>query len=501
MKKHDSQKSQTMKNVFLNRQMILPGKIMALICMAVIPLLIFCPSSWALDKSSLNGTFISGEFESGFLGGDPGNWGANDEVILYRTETTFDGVGHFTMTTYEYKFVRNIGESGTTPSNKFETTYTEESGVTDSGAYTVSPDGEVTMNFVGGDGDTGTGYLSEDGRTLVFGWSEFEGVNQYCAMGIGVGIKRGSGFIEDSLDGTYVFSEFETGFHGGSGDYWGANDEQYWIRTEIAFDGDGGFILTGHEYKINREIGESGTTLSNKFETTAEDSGVTDSGTYTITDDGVVTLNFEEEPTSSVTGYVGEGGQTMVFGWVEFEGGNQYCAMGLGMGVKRGSGFTTASVKGTYVVGLFESDFYGPDPNGGWGATDDQELDKEKFTFDGAGNFKVVSDEYEMERIIGEVTSGGGYSNEFTTTYTEELNESGTGTYTVSNEGVLTLSFVGGDIGIAYLSADGKTLVTGWSEYSNVPGDYYGSTGIGFGVKVPKVNKALPAIYLLLLGD
>jgi hypothetical protein len=469
--------------------------------MAVIPLLIFCPSSWALDKSSLSGTFIFGEFESGFHGGDiNGGWGANDDVILLRTEATFDGAGNFSMTNYQYEFVRNIGETGSPPNNRFQTIYSdnESNPDTDSGTYTVSPDGEVTMNFVGG--DTDTGYLSEDGRTLVFGWSEFDDGNKYCEMGLSVGIKRGNGFNEASLDGTYVFSEFESGFHGGSGDYWGANDEQYWIRTEFAFDGAGVFTLTGDEYKINRQIGETSSPFNNQFQTTySEDLGFTDSGTYTVLPDGGVTLYFNSGDTG--TAYVGEGAKTMVFGWVEFDNYNQNCCMGLGMGVKRGSEFTNASVKGTYAVGLFSSNFYG----GGstyWGDTDGQELEKNKFIFDGAGNFKVVFNEYEMERNIGEVPAvGGGFSNKFTITYTEELNGSETGTYTVSNVGVLTLNFSDGDTGTAYLSEDGKTMVIGWSEYSNIDPDYYGSTGIGFGVKVPKVNKALPAIYLLLLGD
>ncbi len=498
MKKHDSTKSQTSKNFSFNRQMILPRKIFSLIFMALIPLLMFSPSSWALDKSSLNGTFISGEIESGFHGGDPGYWGANDEVVLLRTETTFDGAGTFNTTSYEYKFIRNIGEIGSPPSNRFQTTYSDNESApdTDSGTYTVSPGGEVTMNFSGG--DSITGYLSEDGRTLVFGWGEFDDGNKYCAMGLATGIKKGSGFTETSLNGTYVISEFESGFHGGVEDYWGSTDEQYWIKTEITFNGTGGFTLSGHEYKINREIGETGSPPSNQFTTTDNDQSISDFGTYTVSGDGVVTLNFNSGDTG--TAYVGEGGKTVIFGWVEFDNDDRNCCMGFGMGVKRGSGFTNASVKGTYGIGLFESDFYGGDTSY-WGANDGQTLDKDKFTFDGAGNFRVVYDEYEMERNIGEVPGGGGYSNKFTTTYSEELNGSVTGTYTVSPDGVMTLNFSDGDTGTAYLSEDAKAVVIGWSEYSNGPSDYYGSTGIGFGVKVPKVNNGLPAISLLLLGD
>lgn len=499
MKKQDYLMNQTMKNFSFDYPMILPRKVINLIFIAIISLLIFRPSLWAFDKSSLHGTFISGEIESGFHGADiNGGWGVNDEVILLRTETVFDGAGNFTLTRYAYKFVRNIGETGTPPSNRFQTTYSDNQSApdTDSGTYTVSPGGGVTMNFSGG--DSSVGYLSEDGRTLVFGWNEFYDGSKYCAMGLGAGIKRGSGFTESSLNGTYVFSEFESGFHDGESGYWGANDEQFWVKTEIAFDGTGGFTLSGHEYLIDREIGETGSPPSNQFTTTyGGDHSFSDSGTYTVSSAGEVTLNFNSG--GNTTAYVGEGGKTMVFGWVEFDNDDRNCCMGFGMGVKRGSGFTNASVKGTYGVGLFESEFHGSDPYGGWGADDAQSLDKSKFTFDGAGNFRVVYDGYEMERNIGEVSGGGGYSNKFTTTYSEELNGRETGTYTVSSDGVVTLNFSDGDTGPAYLSEDGKTFVIGWSEYNDGPSDY-GVTGLGFGVKVPKVNSDLPAITLLLLG-
>ena len=168
----------------------------------VLALLLLTP--FGAFSASLNGTYVVYNFDSGFHGGDPnGGWGANDEQCIMRTEVTFDGAGVVTSSYNEYGQNREIAEvdinqsSGEdrdwVRSNKFITTAFTDSG-TETGTYTVSDDGTFELIFSVGEGETETitGTVSEDGNTVVLGYSEFEGDNQYCSFGIGMGVKKGN---------------------------------------------------------------------------------------------------------------------------------------------------------------------------------------------------------------------------------------------------------------------------------------------------------------------
>ena len=84
--------------------------------------------------------------------------------------------------------IRLIGEDGS-GGNTFTTTYDPDSG-SDSGTYTISSDGVVTLSFAGPDPEVISGVLGENGQTIIFGFSDYDDSDSYGSFGIGVGVKR-----------------------------------------------------------------------------------------------------------------------------------------------------------------------------------------------------------------------------------------------------------------------------------------------------------------------
>jgi len=463
------------------------------------------------DASPLTGTYVVYEFESGFHGGDVGAWGANDEQFLVKTEITFDGAGNFTADLDDYRQNRLIGQADihigsaedqdTLLSNTFTTTTSLESGP-ESGTYTVSSDGTVLLTFTDEEEtETIAGTISEDGKMILFSFSEFEDANQYSSMGIGVGVKKGSGMTNASLDGSYAIREFESGFHGGDAGAWGANDEHFLVETEIVFDGAGSFTADLKDYGQNRWIFEEDssqgtaqdqdTLRSNRFTTTNTFESGPESGTYTVYSDGTVELTLTEDgETETITGILSEDGKTILLGFSDFDDTNRYCSMGIGVGAKKGSGFTNASLSGLYTVGEFEAGFHGGDA-GAWGANDEQFLVKTEITFDGAGNFTANLEDEGQNRWIYETDIDRSSaedqdwvrSNRFSTTSSYDSGPE-SGTYTVSSDGTVQLTVTDEEetetiTGI--LSEDGKTILLGFTEFDDV--NRHCSMGIGVGVK------------------
>ena len=73
----------------------------------------------------------------------------------------------------------------------------------------------------------------------------------------------------------------------------------------------------------------------NTFETTRTQEPGSGSGTYAITPDGVVTVTFAGEDDDEITGVLSANGQTVIFGYSEFDDTEKSSSFGIGVGVKR----------------------------------------------------------------------------------------------------------------------------------------------------------------------
>jgi hypothetical protein len=176
-------------SIFLPKELLIIG----LAFLLILVFGVFAQSSWAaFDRYFPDNTVYEvNEFESGFHGGDAGAWGANDQLFIVKETYTFMSNGDFTASYANDDGLNRFIGDDQDGNNTFSTTYSHESG-TDSGTYSISSDGEVTITFDPGgeDEETFTGTLSEDGQTVIFAYGEYSDSNRYSTFGIGVGVKK-----------------------------------------------------------------------------------------------------------------------------------------------------------------------------------------------------------------------------------------------------------------------------------------------------------------------
>ena len=113
------------------------------------------------------------------------------------------------------------------------------------------------------------------------------------------------------------------------------NLTQSQARFESHLMADGTFTGThSNDDGLTRFIGDDGIG-GNTFETTRTQEPGIGSGTYAITPDGVVTVTFAGEDDDEITGVLSANGQTVIFGYSEFDDVEKYSSFGIGVGVKR----------------------------------------------------------------------------------------------------------------------------------------------------------------------
>lgn len=440
---------------------------------------VFISPSWAAFDSTFpdNTVFTAHSFESGFQGDiSNGPW-STEQMYIVKDQFTFMADGTFTTNLItDDELTRSIGDDQQ-GGNTFSVSYASETG-TESGTYSISPDGTVTMTFTGEE-DSATGVLSEDGQTFIISFSEYSENDGYGVFGIGMGVKRGSGFESTLPDNTiYETRVFESGFQGGGGGQWSA-EQMYLVTDRITFMADGTFttnLITDDELTRSIGVDQEG---GNTFSVTYSSETGTESGTYSISSDGTVTLTFTGEG-DSATGVVSEDGQTFIFSFSEYSENDGYGVFGIGVGVKRGTGFESSFPDNTvYASGEFESGFLGGS-DGQWSA-EQQYLVNDVFTFMADGTFttNLITDE-ELTRSMGSDGNGG---NTFSVTHSS-VTGTESGTYSIASDGTVTLTFNDEgeeDVATGILSEDGQTFIFSFSEYDNT--DSYGVFGIGMGVK------------------
>lgn len=133
----------------------------------------------------------------------------------------------------------------------------------------------------------------------------------------------------------YIIYEFEHGFHGPD-PYggWGANDQMFAVSETITFMANGSFSATiNYDDGVTRNIGDDVATTNNMFTTTLDEDSGGGSGTYTVSADGVVTINYSGD--DSLSGVLSADGQTIIFGYNDFDDSSKSSSFGIGVGVKR----------------------------------------------------------------------------------------------------------------------------------------------------------------------
>lgn len=469
---------------------------------------VFISSSWAAFNSTLpdNTVYSVQEFESGFHNGNTNAWGSDDELKIARGQATFMSDGTFSVS---FPSKSNLNRRIGTDQNGHVTFSTTPNSTTDSvtGTYAISSDGTVTLTVSENGGQmTVTGNLSEDGQMFTYGIHDYSNSDMSASCTIGVGVKKGSGFSSTLPDNTvYTVQEFESGFQGGNTDAWGNTDELRIGEGQATFMSDGTFSVSfPSESTLARYIGEDqngGIT----FSTTSGSHSTNVNGTYTISADGSVTLNVADSggPTT-VSGNLSEDGKNFIFSLNDYSSTDMSASITLGMGVKKGSGFSSTLPDNTaYALQQFESGFRNGNTNA-WGNTDQLLTGKGLATFMSNGTFTIsFPSESTLERYVGNDQVGG---ITFSTTPGSD-STTVSGTYSVSSDGSVTLNVAdsGSPTTVSgYLSEDGQSFTFGFGDYNST--DMKASFTFGVGVKTTAgasstKNKSLSGILPLLLED
>ena len=231
---------------------------------------------------------------------------------------TFDGAG-----SYSWTAVRNVAGTRT---NEFG-----------SGTYTVSPDGDMRLDF----GVEGT--VLAGGSTFVLAATTGAAVIE-----MGVGVKKGGTFGNASLSGSYAVALYYSDASAGT------PNTINLVVDMTPFSGT--FAVPFPGYALNSELrtmvfdGAGNYTWSGTRNTSGASTAVSGSGTYAVGSDGSLALD------TGLTGHLLAGASTFILttpsGLVQ-----------MGAGIRKGGTFSTASLGGRYTVAYHYSDASGGPPN------------------------------------------------------------------------------------------------------------------------------------------
>jgi len=186
------------------------------------------------------------------------------------------------------------GENCTISATLNVSTITENPSVT----FTVSSSGEVTLTD--SSSETSNLYLVKEGNFAV----SRDVPDSDGELGLGLHTRRGSGFSVASLNGAYNFAGLEQIFETTGTTFSGTNN------GAISFDGSGGVSLSGVYVGGSRNQCNS---ASCPFVSVAASSEIfSDTGTYTVSDIGEVTLNFTSPDTFTIMGTLNADGKILV---------------------------------------------------------------------------------------------------------------------------------------------------------------------------------------------
>jgi hypothetical protein len=315
---------------------------------------------------------------------------------------------------------------------------------------------------------------------------------------------KGWALDNTSLKGTYVIHDLQSAFGGvDPNGGWGVSDSAAFSSTEVTFDGNGTWSGTSTSNELERQMTQitkdigGDEVLSNKFNVLAPTpSSEANSGTYTVSGDGTGTVTHSEgtEPF-----FVSADGSVILMGNRNYNSANHYAWVSMSVGVKKGSGLSTASLKGTYVIHDLQSAFGGVDPNGGWGISDSTAFSRTEVTFNGAGAWRGTATDNELERLINEVTRDQAgdkvLSDKFSVLVPLSSSQAISGTYAVGNDGTGTITHAEGTEPL-FVSADGSIILLGKRDYNSA--NHYAWVSMGVGVKKTSIPRGMPWMPLLL---
>jgi hypothetical protein len=251
------------------------------------------------------------------------------------------------------------------------------------------------------------------------------------------------------LKGTYNIVARSSSFLAGSG---GIGESMASDTVTATFDGAGKCTVKYAGKEFDRQNGGNGENVG-----VNNDSGSSSACSYTVSDEGVFSLNLTfQDGSETLTGAVGTDGNVMFIGGAKQETGEwgtEYLTQ-MVVGLKAGSGMTRSSVAGTYRLVGQESGFWQSQNGNTSYVSKNTSGNNIVAVFDGNGGCTV--------NMTGKSFSiSGGQNGE--TVNVENLQDNVTDcTYSVSSAGILKITMAGGaETVTGWVSADGNAALVG----------------------------------------
>lgn len=304
--------------------------------------------------------------------------------------------------------------------------------------YAVSSGGEVQVITAE---DNLSLWASADGNVLVAGGGreDYEADGAEYSAELLVAVKAGSGLVSSALNGTFKAVSFSAKFDKSVSQ---VIKNIYANNVTLTFNGNGTctFSLTGKDFEVNLA------SPNTVWVGSGTESGT---GTYSVSPTGMVTVNWADED-GPQTWWLSADGSVLLSGHggtrTDDDDGSTIYETGMLVAAKVGSGFTNASLNGTFSAVWLEREL----EKIGLDVLNEITGSLSTVKFDGQGKCSVNFDEEDFEVNLSFPTF----------VYSHPAAGTDSCTYSVASSGLVTLTFPEGKES-AWLSANGNTLLSG----------------------------------------
>lgn len=316
-------------------------------------------------------------------------------------------------------------------------------------------------------------------------------------LGLSLLIRKSSGMDASSLNGSYARYTIGNILHNE-----GRMDRITFDQATITFDGSGGYTENGTQWAVDRTISErvitsNGDILVDTFCTLAEttEQDFSTNGAYSVTDGGILQILTSNGMTSNQI----SPDSNVIASSFHVAQSNLFAAAFFTVMVKTPANWTSSTIDAVYYIGSIEEEFSrGFETE----SINNNSVDLERiYVFlKSDGTFSMRDDNWESINILNNAWSDFDdgpatnlvSKNQVTTLINERRIEISSNTYSIAANGIITLNFSNGEMGMAQISENGEFIIFG---HSNADEDEAGRQ-LGIGIRrTPPTPSTTPVTF------
>jgi len=415
------------------------------------------------------------------------SYGVTKEIYTERSDLSLSSNGTYSIALNEATIKRSVFEFRTfDEENLIYNSYTNflaQGQSSEGNAYTSGPYDTVVVQT--GDG-TAKIFFSSNTNVALVAMTDEESAD-YEEVGLGIAVRKSSGLSNAVMNGTFI--RFGIGNHfSGQTEHGSGNIDSLLLEQSIMqFDGLGNFTEQVDEWASRRVITENVITNGsdhyiNSYCTVAApetDSFSTTNGSYAVNaSNGIITLTF---PDVSMPAQVSPDGNLIATALAEADGDS--AGSYFNIAIKQPASMPTNAIDAVFFALEMDEEFDWNIPSSG-NCHNAIEVGRSYIYFNSDNTFSMRSDYWNIGNVLEnqyvyEEPHGILSYNQFTTQSQPRSIELSGGTYSIATNGLVTLLFDHGDMGIAQVSENGKYVVYGFAD----GGEGYGERWMGFGIR------------------